>query len=173
MEIDRKTLKALAADTRLDILKSLGRRRKMPSELSKEMRLAPSTILEHLSKLETASLVKKENTGHKWVYYSLTGKGENLVKPKAPVQFILMLTIGTIFVFSGIVKYFSRPVMLEMRTLGDAAAPMAVEETASNVAKQVGAGAVYQAPIDWLMIALLVIGIALIAIGIVLRIKRK
>jgi DNA-binding transcriptional ArsR family regulator len=44
MEIDRKTLKALAADTRLDILKSLSKRRKMPSELSKELDLATSTV---------------------------------------------------------------------------------------------------------------------------------
>jgi DNA-binding transcriptional ArsR family regulator len=98
MEIDRKTLKALAADTRLDILKSLGKRRKTPSELSKELNLATSTVTEHLDKLEEASLIRREETGHKWIYYSLTPKGINLVKPKYPVQFILIISITIVII---------------------------------------------------------------------------
>jgi DNA-binding transcriptional ArsR family regulator len=98
MEIDRKTLKALAADTRLDILKSLGKRRKTPSELSKELKLATSTVTEHLDKLEKAELIRREETGHKWIYYSLTPKGSNLVKPKYPVQFILIISITIVII---------------------------------------------------------------------------
>ncbi len=105
MEIDRKTLKALAADTRLDILKSLGKRRKTPSELSKELNLAPSTIIEHLNKLEEADLIKKEETGHKWIYYSLTKKGLSLVKPKVPTQFIIVLSLCFIVLFAGCLYY--------------------------------------------------------------------
>jgi len=103
MEIDRKTLKALAADTRLDILKSLGKRRKMPSELSKELSLAPSTIIEHLNRLEEAGLVRREETGHKWIYYNLTEKGEGLVKPAIPIQFVIVLSISLIVIFAGFV----------------------------------------------------------------------
>jgi len=103
MEIDRKTLKALAADTRLDILKSLSHRRKMPSELSKELNLAPSTVIEHLDKLEEADLVRREETGHKWIYYNLTEKGESLVRPKIPVQFVIVLSISLIVIFAGFV----------------------------------------------------------------------
>jgi eight-cysteine-cluster-containing protein len=103
MEIDRKTLKALAADTRLDILKSLGKRRKMPSELSKELSLAPSTVIEHLSRLEEAGLVRREETGHKWIYYNLTVKGESLIKPSIPIQFVIVLGISLIVIFSGFV----------------------------------------------------------------------
>lgn len=100
MEIDRKTLKALAADTRLDILKSLGKRRKMPSELSKELNLANSTIIEHLTKLEEADLVRREETGHKWIYYALTQKGESLVKPRYPVNVIIVLSITVLIIFA-------------------------------------------------------------------------
>jgi DNA-binding transcriptional ArsR family regulator len=103
MEIDRKTLKALAADTRLDILKSLGRRRKMPSELSKELDLAASTVTEHLDRLEEAGLVRREETGHKWIYYSLTEKGESLIKPRIPVQFVIVLSISIIVIAAGFV----------------------------------------------------------------------
>ena len=101
MEIDRKTLKALAADTRLDILKSLSHRRKMPSELSKELDLATSTVIEHLERLEEANLVRREETGHKWIYYSLTEKGEGLIKPKIPIQFVIVLSISLIVIFAG------------------------------------------------------------------------
>ena len=100
MEIDRKTLKALSADTRLDILKSLSKRRKMPSELAKELNLATSTVIEHLDRLEEANLVKREETGHKWIYYSLTEKGESLIKPKVPVQFVLIICLSLIVIFS-------------------------------------------------------------------------
>ena len=100
MDIDRKTLKALAADTRLDILKSLGGRRKTPSELSKELNLATSTIVEHLTKLEEADLVRREETGHKWIYYALTPKGEGLIKPKYPVNFIIVLSITVLIIFA-------------------------------------------------------------------------
>ena len=103
MEIVRKTLKALAADTRLDILKSLSHRRKMPSELSKELNLAPSTVIEHLNKLEEADLVRREETGHKWIYYNLTEKGESLIKPKVPIQFVIVLSVSLVVIFAGFV----------------------------------------------------------------------
>ena len=107
MDIDRKTLKALAADTRLDILKSLGKRRKMPSELSKELNLATSTVVEHLDKLEDADLIKREETGHKWIYYSLTDKGSALVKPRVPTNFVIILGICVLAVFIGFLYYYN------------------------------------------------------------------
>ncbi|NIO43997.1 MAG: ArsR family transcriptional regulator [Candidatus Aenigmarchaeota archaeon] len=106
MEIDRKTLKALAADTRLDILKSLGKRRKTPSELSKELNLAASTVVEHLNRLEEANLVRREETGHKWIYYGLTKKGSALVKPKVPAQFIIVLSLVAVVAFAGFMLYY-------------------------------------------------------------------
>jgi DNA-binding MarR family transcriptional regulator len=107
MDIDRKTLKALAADTRLDILKSLGKRRKMPSELSKELNLATSTVVEHLDKLEEAGLIQREETGHKWIYYNLTDKGSALVKPRIPTNFVIILGICILVVFIGSLYYYN------------------------------------------------------------------
>ncbi|MEM5814483.1 MAG: winged helix-turn-helix domain-containing protein [Candidatus Aenigmatarchaeota archaeon] len=99
MEICGKEIKALASDTRVMILKSLGGRRKMPSELSREFSMAPSTIVEHLHVLERSGLIKKIETGHKWKYYELTEKGRNLVRPKFPVRFAVMLSVGLLLVF--------------------------------------------------------------------------
>lgn len=170
MEIDRKTLKALAADTRIDILKNLKVRRKTPSELSKEMKLAPSTVIEHLNKLERASLVRREETGHKWIYYNLTTKGRSLVEPKYPVQFIIMLSLGALFVFSGVYRYLfsSFPLYGEERAL---AVPMSqiAEDTSTEAAKNILAETAPAVPVDWLMIGLFIVGIALIAVSILIR----
>jgi len=95
-KVDQKIIKSLSSETRVDILKSLSKRRKMPAELSKELGMAPSTIVEHLKELEGAGLVKRQQTQHKWIYYELTDKGGELFSPRIPFQFILMLAFGII-----------------------------------------------------------------------------
>ena len=164
MEIDRKTIKALAADTRLEILKSLGNRRKTPSELSKELDLAVSTITEHLNKLEEAGLVNRKDTGHKWIYYELSDKATGLVKPRYPVQFVLILSLGLILVFAGVFRYFY-VMPMEFAAVAERAPMAAAGEAAEEAAKVI--------QIDWLMIGLFVVGIILIAISLVIRLKKK
>ncbi len=148
MEIDRKTLKALAADTRLDILKSLGKRRKTPSELAKELNLAASTVVEHLNRLEEADLIRREETGHKWIYYNLTEKGSSLVRPKIPTQFVIVLGLCILAVFIGFFYYnlnytnlvgTSVPAMLTVpesqKSIGE---PQVAEETKTGGAATAG-----------------------------------
>lgn len=164
MEIDRKTIKALAADTRLEILKSLGNRRKTPSELSKELDLAVSTITEHLNKLEEAGLVNRKDTGHKWIYYELSDKATGLVKPRYPVQFVLILSLGLIFVFAGVFRYFSiMPV--EFAAVAERAPMVAAGEAMEEVTKII--------QIDWLIIGLFVAGIILIVISLIIKLRSK
>jgi len=162
MEIDRKTIKALAADTRLEILKSLGNRRKTSSELSKELDLAVSTVTEHLNKLEKAGLVKRKDTGHKWIYYELTNKATGIVKPRYPVEFVLILSLGLIFVISGVFRYFS---VMPMEFA-------AVAERASAVAGEAVEEAAKVIQIDWLMFGLFAIGIFLIIVGLI-KLKKR
>ncbi len=100
-KIDKKTIKALSAERRIEILKALAVRRKMPSELSREIGLAASTIIGHLNILEDAGLVERKDTGRKWIYYELTFKGRSIVKPKIPVQFVVVLSIGLLIMLTG------------------------------------------------------------------------
>jgi len=79
--LDRETFKTLASDTRVGILKSLARRRKMLTELSREFGMSPSTIKEHLDNLSKAELVIQKDEGHKWKYYELTRKGKEVLNP--------------------------------------------------------------------------------------------
>lgn len=99
--LDRKTFKTLASDTRINILKSLGRRRKMLTELSKEFGMSPSTIKEHLDKLSKADLIVQKDDGHKWKYYELTRTGKNVLNPgDNKIWIILTLSFLAIIVTS-------------------------------------------------------------------------
>jgi DNA-binding transcriptional ArsR family regulator len=81
--LDRETFKALASDTRLDILKTLDGRSMGLSEIATVTNLNKATLHEHLTKLNEAGLIKRtERDGHKWVYYKLTWKGESLLHPE-------------------------------------------------------------------------------------------
>ena len=153
MEIDKQTLKALSSESRLAIMKSLAERRKMPAELQRALGLSGSTIVGHLEILERTGLVKRIETGHKWIYYDLTQKGVDLIKPKFPVQFVLILSLGVLLVFGGFIKYVMT-----------AFAPQAV--MAGRAAELVGAETAAAVTIDWILVAAIAVGLVLLAIGI-------
>lgn len=103
-EIDRATIKTLSAETRLRILKMLSEHRATGADMSKRLGLSPSTINEHLKKLEASGLVTRIETGHKWVYYEPSVKGKALTAPRLsqqPLQFILVLAIGILMFVGG------------------------------------------------------------------------
>ena len=75
LTLDMNTFKALASDTRLDILKALDGKKLSLKDISRITNLNKATLHEHLTKLNEAGLVKKkEREGHKWVYYKLHGR---------------------------------------------------------------------------------------------------
>lgn len=163
MELGGKEIKALASDTRV-MMKSLGERRKMPSELSREFSMAPSTIVEHLHVLERSGLIKRIETGHKWKYYELTEKGRGLVKPKFPMQFVVMLSLGVMMVFGSLAGLLSVGVMplkqTELSVPGSAAGAEVIDRCATAAAPLVA-----PAPLNlmgYALPAVLVIGILLI-----------
>ncbi len=80
--LDTKSLKALSSEARAGILKALDRKRMTVSDLSRELNLAKPTLLEHLTKLESTNLVRKEDEGRKWIYYSLSRKGRSILHPE-------------------------------------------------------------------------------------------
>jgi ArsR family transcriptional regulator len=109
--LDRNTFKALASETRVDILKKLEGTQKTVSELARELNMNKATMYQHLEQLRTVGLVKRldgaeRNTTvkvdpleeptvgppRKWVYYKLTFKGKNVVNP-GKVRFAVMLAV--------------------------------------------------------------------------------
>ena len=90
--LDRDTFKVLAADTRVDILKSISSHKKTLTNLSEEFGMSPSTVKEHLDRLVSANLIYADDKGMKWKYYKLTSKGENLIRPSETKVWILLAT---------------------------------------------------------------------------------
>jgi DNA-binding transcriptional ArsR family regulator len=95
--LDRKTFRSLASDTRISILKSLDRRRKMLAELSKELGMSPSTVKEHMDSLRHAGLVVLKDDGHKWKYYELTRDGKSILHPGETRIWVILSLSGLAF----------------------------------------------------------------------------
>lgn len=102
--LDRETFKALASDTRLDILKTLDGKHLGLNEIAKVSNLNKATLHEHLIKLNEAGLIKRtEREGHKWVYYKLTWKGECLLHPEN-TRIVVLFTATFIALWVGIIQ---------------------------------------------------------------------
>ncbi len=137
--LDQPTLKALAGETRVRILKLLDKKQMTPSDIAYELRMSLPTVGEHLKALVDAELVDKEETTRKWKYYSLTQKSRMLLHPNtATIWFVLGL-----FLFSAVgtvvsaIKYFT-PVA-EFGAPRLMAAKEAVAESAPMLAAAPGA----------------------------------
>ncbi|MCX6667697.1 MAG: winged helix-turn-helix domain-containing protein [Euryarchaeota archaeon] len=103
--LDRETFKALASDTRLDILKSLDGKNMSLKDICTVTNLNKATLHEHLVKLNGAGLIKKnERDGHKWVYYKLTWKGECLLHPEN-TRIVVLFTTTFIALLVGIAQF--------------------------------------------------------------------
>ncbi len=156
MEITKSTIKALASDTRLEILRILSQRRKIAADLAKMLDLAPSTVNGHLKILEEEGLVKRKETGHKWIYFEITEKGKSLVKPRSPMQFIIILSLGFLMIFFGGFKSFTGAPKL-LATQKTESMILGTEEAARSLPASGGT--------DWLLIFLILVGIFMVLIG--------
>lgn len=102
--LDMNTFKALASETRLDILRVLDGKKLNLKDICNITTLNKATLHEHLSKLHDAGLVKrKERKGHKWVYYKLTWKGESLLHPEN-TKIVLLFTITFFTLWAGFIQ---------------------------------------------------------------------
>lgn len=103
--LDKQTIKALSADARQEIMKMLAKRPYTASEIAKITRKHVTTIGEHLAVLEDSGLVKKKESTNKWVYYTLTEKGEHLFKPQF-YSWVVTLSISLVLLFTGFLRTF-------------------------------------------------------------------
>lgn len=164
MEIDSKTIKALSAETRIRILKMLSANRKIAADISKELELAPSTINEHMKVMENSGLVRKNDTGHKWIYYEITDKGKNLVAPKMQVSIILTLSLGIGLLLFGGMSFFAENIYYAGS--GSAAIQSSIEK-AAEIQGQAAIPAAASPAISWLTLAMLAAGIILAAFSFI------
>ena len=91
LPIDVDLIKVLASDTRRDILRLLGERRRTLTELAEALDLKKATILEHLKKLVEAGLIRRLDEDERlWIYYELTPRGRRLVHPGRTRFYLIM-----------------------------------------------------------------------------------
>jgi DNA-binding transcriptional ArsR family regulator len=91
--IDRETFRALAADSRIEILKKLDEHKLTLTDLTEKLDMSPSTVKEHLDRLSAAGLIEPIPGETKWKYYRLTRKGRNILNPyETKVWFVLAVT---------------------------------------------------------------------------------
>lgn len=98
ISLDKETFKALAGETRVQILKELNERRKTQSELAAKLNLSAPTVNEHLLLLKKASLVEEIDDGHKWKYFSLTRKGKSIFNPGDAKIMLVLSVLSVAFV---------------------------------------------------------------------------
>ena len=108
--VDRDVLKVLSADTRMDILKELGQGSRTPSDLSKRLGKSNATIVEHLDTLVKVGLVKKiEQPGKKWIFYTLTEKGQGIITSKSR-RLVIILAASFFALVGGAVRIITNQI---------------------------------------------------------------
>ena len=123
--LDSEIFKALASQTRLEILKELDERKKTVTELSRIMDLNKATIYEHLNILNMVGLVSKIDSSNKWVYYKLTWRGADLLHPEKK-RIAIVLSLALSFLITGIISS-----LIYMRQVAQNYAHSQLLETAS------------------------------------------
>lgn len=105
--LDLDSFKALASETRLDILRALDGKKLNLNDIGKTTKLHKVTLHEHLIKLvESGFVKKKEREGHKWVYYKLSWKGESLLHPENS-RIVILFSATFVVLFLGIIGLFN------------------------------------------------------------------
>jgi len=191
--LDKETFKALAIDTRVNILKKLDERFQLTlTDLATEFSMAPSTISEHLDKLASAGLVTQVDKGMKWKYYRLTPKGKKILNPYEKRVWII-LTVSALAMFAAVYRLMSTMTQLFVQqtqlgggenmlraapapasdAVGGAflqAAEKAAETTTTTLADE-AASVVSQVPYAELMLVLLLVLVVGVCVGYLIRRK--
>ena len=117
VSLDLDSFKALASETRLDILRTLDGKKMSLKDITKATNLHKMTLYEHLNKLVTAGFIKRiEREGHKWVYYKLTWKGASLLHPEN-TKIVVMFSITLVSLFFGLISFIAFMIQKPVKTV--------------------------------------------------------
>jgi DNA-binding transcriptional ArsR family regulator len=119
--LDRKAFRALASETRVEILKRLDGKQMTVSDLARDLDMNKATMFEHLEQLVEVGLVHKDTEEDrattvktvgldapvqgppkKWVYYRLTWKGKNVLHPERVKIAIMLCTVALALAIAGL-----------------------------------------------------------------------
>ena len=167
--LDKSTFKALASDTRINILKSLKSRRKTLTELSKVLGMSPSSVKEHTDSLVSAGLIMQKDDGHKWKYYELTPKGKSIGSPSETKIWIVLAisAFGLFFTALDLARLFSAQAF-------SAASKGASAPEAAQILTDTGSEAVAAAaPFPYMQLGLVVLFFVALVVSVVLLVRGR
>lgn len=168
--LDFRVLKAIGSPTRLSIIRRLRSGHMTLSDLSAHFGMHPSSVKEHLDLLSEAGLVKLEDEGRKWKYYSLTPSGAGIISG-GELKIALPALFGFAFLWMS-ARGFGRYSTEAASAMQESAVSSAKAGGASAVAGSAVSGVPQQAP-DFFSILLAAIGLALVFFSIALWIGRR
>lgn len=99
VELDKKSLFALASDTRLEILRSLQPMRRTVTQLSDALNIDKAAVHRHLKKMEDGGLVKRFED-HGFVYYGLSWKARDLLSPNENTKIVILLSCSYVLILA-------------------------------------------------------------------------
>ena len=165
--MDKGTLKALSTDTRQTILKFLSKRPYTASELSKLLDKHVTTVTEHLSVLEKSSVVRRKESTNKWVYYTLTDKGEKLFKPY--YSWIVLLSISVLIFVVGLYEITFVSFQTSAYSISEKAAIQQTGQAAPSLAQT---AAVESSSMN-IYIGVVILAVALVILWMAMRQRKK
>lgn len=167
--LDFRVLKALSSTTRLSIIRRLRSGHMTLSDLSAHFGMHPSSVKEHLEILESADLVKMEDGGRKWKYYSLTQSGAG-VMGAGEIRIALPALFGLAFLWisarglgGGVSKAGAFSAGTELAAASSKMAGHPVSEASYQVVQQPG----------FFSLLFAAIGLALLFFSLVLWLERR
>ncbi len=163
--LDKNTIKALGAEARQDIMKMLVKRPYTASELAKITHKHVTTVTEHLTVLEKSGLVRRKDSTNKWVYYTLSDKGEHLFKPQF-YSWVIVFCLSVVFIFVGFLRMFEFDELAS--TASDSTPMMEISQKTGDVAP-LAATTTQAVPFDYIGYGLIILGV----IGLAYLIYRK
>lgn len=105
VELDRRSLYALASDTRLEILKSLHSNRRTVSQLAELLAIDKAAVHRHLKKLEEGGFVVRTED-HGFVYYALTWKARDILEPNDRTKIVILISSVLVCLLAMVVVAF-------------------------------------------------------------------
>lgn len=105
VELDRRSLFALASDTRLEILKALETNRRTVSQLADLLGIDKAAVHRHLKKLEEGGFVSRTED-HGFVYYALTWKSRDLLNPNDRTKIVILISSSLVCLLAMIVVVY-------------------------------------------------------------------
>jgi len=165
VELDKKSLFALASDTRLDILKSLQPMRRTVTQLAESLGIDKAAVHRHLKKLEEGGLVKRYEE-HGFVYYGLSWKARDLLSPNENTRVIVM--ISSSWILSMVVMFL---LLASLLSLGAGGGDYNGAPTTGGDSKQTAdfgnQESVAQGSLPWFVFAASAIAIAALVVALV------